>query len=126
MASSKRNSTESLEKQARQLYPHGHPRFNQILCQQMKLHSEKNHDYARGGDSLGNFKRVATILALYPQLSLSKPEVVALVYCLKQLDAVAYMLSENYEGNVEGIGTRLNDVSVYATLMRVIHEESTL
>ncbi len=75
---------------------------------------------------MGNFERVATILGLYPNLRLSKPEVVALVYMLKQLDATLWMLNGEYEGSVENIGTRLNDVSVYATLTRIIHEERTV
>uniref|UniRef100_A0A6M3JZL2 Uncharacterized protein n=1 Tax=viral metagenome TaxID=1070528 RepID=A0A6M3JZL2_9ZZZZ len=89
----------------------------------MELHSEKNHDYAQGGDPLGNFKRVATILGLYPNLRLSNPEVVALVYSMKQLDATLWMLSRGYEGSVENVGTRLGDVAVYTKLARILHEE---
>ena len=59
---------------------HGHPRFYEIIEALKDLHSRKNHDYASGGDPLGNFRRVATILAQYPNLKLSNPTVVALVY----------------------------------------------
>ena len=101
---------------------HGHPDFYTMTEQELKLHSEKNKDYAQGGDPLGNFKRVAHILSAY-DLDLSKPEVVAIVYMMKQLDAALWMLSQGYEGEVESVDTRLQDVHVYAKLARILHTE---
>jgi len=49
-----------------------------------------------------------------------------MTYCLKQVDAALQMLSEGREGQVENVGTRLGDVSVYVKLARILHEESTL
>lgn len=108
-------------KDLRKQFPYGHPDFTQITVDELALHSAKNHDYARGGDPLGNFNRVATILALYPNLKLGTPIVVALVYMLKQLDAALWMLSQGFEGDVENIDTRLTDVHVYAKIARLIH-----
>lgn len=102
----------------------GHPDFIDMTLDELKLHSEKNKDYAQGGDPLGNFKRVAKILGQYPNLDLSKPEVVAIVYMMKQLDAALWMLSQDYEGKVENVDTRLCDVHVYAKLARILHKES--
>src|SRR5262245_17197436 len=79
--------------QLRNVFPYGHPEFLDILVAQAQLHSDKNHDYAAGGKPTGNFDRVASILSLYPGLKLSDPRVVALVYALKQVDAVLWGLS---------------------------------
>ena len=102
------------------LFPHGHPDFIDLMLDMMALHNQKNHDYARGGDPLGNFDRVASILSNY-DLDLASPTVVALVYMLKQLDAALWMLSVGYEGAVEGVDKRLEDVGVYAVLVRILH-----
>ena len=111
---------EKIVKELRKLFPHGHPRFTEMTLDELALHSDKNHDYARGGDPLGNFNRVALILAQYPGLKLSNPAVVAAVYMLKQLDACLWMLSQGFEGDVENTDTRLTDVHVYAKIMRLI------
>lgn len=99
----------------------GHPGFYALTEEEVKLHAAKNRDYAQGGDPLGNFNRVAAILALYPGLELAKPETVAVVYMLKQLDAAMWMLAQGYEGRVEGVDSRLRDVHVYAKLVRILH-----
>lgn len=104
---------------------HGHPMFYELTQDEIELHSAKNKDYAQGGDPLGNFKRVAHILSAY-QLDLSRPEVVAIVYMLKQLDAALWMLSQGYEGEVENVDTRLRDVHVYVKLARVLRSERLL
>ena len=110
--------TETLKKE----FPHGHPDFLPMTIDEVKLHSDKNHDYAQGGDPLGNFHRVGAILALYPKLDAGKPETVAIIYALKQLDAALWMLSNNYEGGVENVDTRLRDIHVYMKLARILHK----
>lgn len=114
---------EKEEKKVEQSF-HGHQMFLELTEDELKLHSEKNRDYARGGDPLGNFKRVGNILAQYPGLNQGNPVVVALVYMLKQLDAALWMLTKNYEGQVENIDTRLRDCHVYIKLARILHKES--
>jgi hypothetical protein len=111
------NEQEKIIDLSRQLFPNGHPAFNHITVQEMDLHSRKNGDYARGGSPLGNFERVSNILSNYPNLKVSDPRVVALVYALKQLDAALNMLSNNYEGQVEGMYERLADVAVYSKIV---------
>ncbi len=101
----------------REVFPHGHEDFLPTVIAQMELHSVKNHDYAAGGSPLGNFERVATILALYPGLNLGDKRVVALAYALKQLDAVLYGLSKNITHKVEGFVDRLNDIAIYANIV---------
>lgn len=105
-----------LENALRKAHPHGHPGFIPITLGEVELHSTKNHDYAKGGPPLGNFERVGKILALYPGLDLSQPIVVALVYLLKQLDAVLWGLSQRIQHKVEGLLPRLGDISVYAKI----------
>lgn len=101
----------------------GHPRFYEILDELAQLHSDKNHDYAVGGDPLGNFKRRAAFYSMYPGLDLSDPVVVALVDLLKQLDAAFWFLSNKHEAKVEGLLSRLRDVAVYSPIAMVLEEE---
>jgi len=109
----------------RGVFPHGHEDFLPTLVALMELHSQKNHDYAKGGHALGNFHRVANILSNYPDLRLSDPKVVALVYALKQLDAVLWGLNSNIRHKVEGHLGRLDDIAVYATIVQCIIKEET-
>ena len=101
----------------------GHPDYTKLTEEELELHSAKNYDYTKGGDSLGNFKRVANILSNYPGLDLSDPTVVALVFALKQLDVGFWMLAQKYEGEVETVDTRFRDVHVYFKLARILHKE---
>lgn len=102
----------------------GHPRFYQLTAAENELHVNKNHDYAQGGRPMGNFERVAAILAAYPKLDLKRPAVVALVYLLKQLDAAFWLLNEGHTSKTgEGMAERLRDVSVYAKLATILVEE---
>jgi len=57
---------EEIEKQLKEMYPNGHPRFIKLALDCMELHSQKNSDYAKGGDPLGNFDRVSKIMQIYP------------------------------------------------------------
>ena len=102
---------------------YGHPKFYELLEQEAELHSCKNHDYAAGGDPLGNFKRVSQILALYPGLKLSDPSVYAIVQMLKQLDAALWMQSNGHKAMVEGKDKRWQDIAVFAKLIPIIQEE---
>ena len=94
--------------------------YEELTEKELELYHRKNRDYTKGGDSFGNFKRVSHILSLYPKLDLSNPQVVAMIYLMKQLDATLWMLSERYEGEVENIDTRLTDVHVYAKIARLL------
>ena len=107
----------------REKFPHGHADFLPITVKEIELHSNKNHDYAKGGPALGNFDRVAAILALYPDLKLSDPRIVALVYALKQLDAVLWGINQGIEHKVEGLNSRLQDISVYAKLVECMNND---
>jgi len=103
-------------------YPNGHSDFIPMCLEEMELHSNKNADYARGGNPLGNFHRVSDMLNSFG-IALS-PAQVALVYMMKQVDAVGRMLGKGYEGRVEGIDGKLQDISIYAKLIRIIHRET--
>ena len=94
--------------------------YEQLTQQELDLYRVKNKDYTKGGSSFGNFERVSSILSLYPKLNLADPQVVCMVYMLKQLDSALWMLSEGYEGEVENIDTRLTDVGVYAKIARLL------
>jgi hypothetical protein len=107
----------------RELFPHGHPDYIETTIEEMQLHSDKNHDYAAGGDPLGNFKRVANILSMYPHLDMSDAAIVAMVYALKQLDAYLWLKSNGHKAKSEGTSARLRDISVYAKLVDIIDSE---
>lgn len=104
----------------------GHSRFYEILEELAQLHSDKNHDYASGGNPLGNFMRRADLYHRYPGLDLSDPVVVALVDAMKQLDAALWIKSNKHKPKVEGVLERLKDVAVYAVLAMVLEEEKYL
>jgi hypothetical protein len=97
-------------------------RYAELLEGEAVLFEDKNFDYASGGDELGNFKRVAEILNLYPDFPYQTAAGVAIIYMLKQLDALLWGLSMGIHHRVEGIGPRASDVSVYAKLIRIICE----
>jgi hypothetical protein len=101
----------------------GHPRFYQLTAAENELHARKNSDYAGDGRPMGNFERVAQILSLYPGLRLTDDYMVGMVYMMKQLDAALHLLSEDREGQVEGVGDRLGDIGVYVKLIRIMYEE---
>lgn len=107
----------------RNIFPHGHPKFLEETIKEMELHSAKNHDYASGGSSLGNFERGAAILAMYPGLNLGDPRVFALVLALKQVDAVLWGLSQNIQHKVEGLDSRLDDIAVYAKIVKCLNAD---
>jgi len=105
----------------RERYPNGHSDFLPLTLQNIELHSTKNADYSHGGDPLGNFNRVSDMLK---QMGCNlSPAQVAFVYMMKQLDASGQMLFQNYEGKVEGIDSRLQDVVVYGNLIRILKRE---
>lgn len=106
-----------------ELRQYGHPRFYALLDELAQLHSDKNHDYAVGGDPLGNFKRRAAIYAMYSDLDLSDPVVVALVDLMKQLDAALWIKSNKHKAKVEGFSGRMRDVAVYSPISIVLEEE---
>lgn len=119
---------EEVAKLLKEKFSYGHPDFVDITLDELDLHTKKNKDYAQGGDPLGNFDRVSKILSNYPKLNASKREVVALVYMLKQLDAVLWMWNQGYEGEIEGVQDRLRDIHVYTKLIRILvkkNEQST-
>jgi hypothetical protein len=107
-------------KKLREQFPHGHPDFIPLTLHELQLHSDKNHDYAHGGDPLGNFKRRAAILSLYPGLDLSDPTVVAMIDQMKQMDAALWQLSQGFEAKVENFDKRQEDVGVYAKIARIL------
>ena len=104
-------------------YPHGHPEFIPLALEEIRLHSDKNHDYASGGPPLGNFERAAAILKLYPDFPYDTPEGWAMLHVIKQLDAVLWGLSRRITHKVEGLEPRLGDISVYAKIVRCILRE---
>lgn len=117
---------QEIEEVLRRRFPHGHQGFIPITISEMELHSQKNHDYSHGGKATGNFDRVATIIALYPGLDLSKPQNIAVVYMLKQLDAALWLECQGHTAVVQGQDERWEDVSVYAKIIRLLLADANM
>lgn len=115
----------SLLTYAQELYPRGHPAFIIKTIEEMALHSDKNFDYAAGTDPLGNFKRMANILKMYPGLKTDDPAVVAFICALKQIDAYLWIKSNGHTPVSEGKSARLRDVGVYSKIIDIIDEEGS-
>jgi len=101
----------------------GHPLFYKLTKEEIELHDAKNSDYRSDADPLANFKRVAAIMALYPNMNWATPECVAIIYSLKQQDAALSLLERGKEGGVENVDTRARDVHVYWKILRILHRE---
>lgn len=97
--------------------PHGHPRFVDTVLEALRLHSTKSNDYTLGGDPLGNFQRVASILSRYPTFPWNSKEGITIVYMLKQLDTTMNSLGRDKSPKVEGLISRVLDIGVYAFIL---------
>ncbi len=110
----------------KELFTHGAPEFYEITFEELDLYNRKNRDYAGGGENPnGNFDRVAAFWAMYPNIKLGDPRVVALSHMLKQLDQICWSLHRGYEGEVEGLDPRFADCHIYAKIARVINRRMT-
>jgi hypothetical protein len=112
-----------IEATLKEMFPYGHPDFIRMCLDEAKLHSLKNFDYAQGGDPMGNFARVSNILKQYPGLDMGKPEIVAVIYLLKQMDAALWMMAKGHTAKVETPVVRWKDVSVYAKIIMCLLEQ---
>lgn len=113
---------EALRETLAKLFSHGDPLFQEMTWEEQDLYNRKNYDYAAGGDDPnGNFARIGAIMALYPGIDPSDPRVVALMGALKQLDQVMWSFSRGFAGEVEGLEPRLQDISVYMKIIRMLN-----
>jgi len=101
----------------------GHPLFEELTKEELKLYEAKNKDYRSNSDPLANFKRVAARMKLYPDMDWATPEGVAIIYAMKQDDACLSLLERGIEGGVESVDTRAKDVHVYYKILRILHRE---
>lgn len=115
--------TDSLGKVLKAKFPHGHPDYVNMTLKELQLHDDKNHDFAKGGDPLGNFYRTSAIKKLYPGFDWDSPFGVAIGLLLKQFDAAMHMRAQKIEAKVEAIPARLGDVVVYSKLATLLYHE---
>ena len=110
----------------RMKYPNGHPLFLDLVLEELELHGNKNHDYAKGGNPIGNFYRLADIMKLYPGFPIDTPEGSAVIQMLKQLDAAMWIMAKRIETKVEGLDARFKDVGIFTKLVRcILRDKST-
>ena len=106
--------------------PHGHPEFIPKMVEAVRLHSDKNWDYAGEGDPFGNFNRVAAMCdALFTDADPTREErlKILLIYMAKQFDAVIDCVGHGREVKVEALSHKLLDIAIYAQLGRIMLEE---
>lgn len=100
---------------------HGHPDYLKLTEDELQLHSAKNKDYAKFGDPLGNFKRVSDILKIWGY-NIS-PDLVALIFALKQQDAVMWQMSHGYASECDSQDERMADNHVYWKIARILRQQ---
>jgi hypothetical protein len=101
----------------------GHKLFKELCDEELALHEAKNKDYRNDSDPLANFKRVAVWMSLYPKMNWAQPELVAILFSMKQMDAYMSLMERGVEGGVENCDTRLRDDHVYKKIARILHRE---
>lgn len=106
--------TAQLAASVKRLFPYGHPKFNELMLEQMKLHSDKNAGYAGGGVSLGNFDRAANIMANYPNFPVDSPFGITMMYVLKHFDRIMWDITNGKKPSDDALA----DISVYMTILR--------
>lgn len=115
---------EKVKEEFKKLFKYGHPLFYDIIIDNCQLHNNKNRDYATLKEPLGNFTRVGKWAREYGLITEGyEATKIALLYALKQWDAVLKLLRDNQKGKVEGIPERLNDISVYSVIARILYQE---
>jgi hypothetical protein len=112
---------QELLKDIKEQFKAGDPKFAENCFEIMSLYNRKNGDYAKVGDPHGNFERVSQLKRIWPNMDWSSPVGVCIGYAFKQLDAGMSMLSNNYEGQIENVETRFQDVIVYFMIARLLH-----
>ena len=124
----KKRDWNRIEDALRDAAPHGHPDFIPNMVEAIRLHSDKNWDYAGDGDPLGNFNRVAAMCkplfrSTYASQEEAIPLHVLLLYMAKQFDAIIDSVGHGREMKVEALSGKLIDISIYAQLGRIMLEE---
>lgn len=104
------------EEMLRKEFPHGHPDYVGLTLEELQLHSTKNHDFAFGGDPIGNFNRVSVIKKLYPGFDWDSPFGTCIDYFLKQFDSMMWMRCKGIVAKVESIPKRLMDMAIYSKI----------
>lgn len=114
----------NLYKTLRRLYPNGDSRFYKVMIELMTLYNDKQSDYATIEEPFRNFTDVADNLVKYGIITEENKELkVALVYAYKQWDAICKMIGQGNKGKAESLIDKLNDISVYAIIIRILYEE---
>ena len=89
----------------------------------MKLHNNKNENYAGGGLPLGTFYRVANIMSNYPKLRQGDPAVALIGMVIKQIDNVLWTLNNQRFYSESSIDEHLQDIAVYMIILRCLRQD---
>lgn len=106
----------------KQWYPWASEAYISQMLEDLKLYGEKNHDFANDADAHSNFNITAEFLGHFPKLDLSDPVVVGMIWMFKQMQAAFNLKNGNREAKVETVSKRLQDISIYSNILRLIEE----
>jgi hypothetical protein len=99
-------------------FPAAYSEFLKVILEDIALFEVKNHDYASGGDPLGNLDRCASIMEKYPNFPYATRRGMIVFHALKQFDALLWMLCRGTEAKCEDPTKRAQDISIYMDLFR--------
>lgn len=93
------------------------------LCkQEIELHKAKGLEYqgAEYSDDYSALQRVAKIKQMYPKFDWTTASGTAWSNLLKQFDAAFDMMAQHRTGKLEGVASRLLDVSAYCKITGIL------
>lgn len=95
---------------------YGHPRFYELLEEESRIHSDKNHDYASSEDPLKNFREVGKTMGM-------KAWKVAYFFVVHKFYRLVNLLQSGKTPLNESVPDTLTDMSIYIKLFRILWEE---
>ena len=102
---------------------YGHPMFYRIMLEELKLHSDKNKQYATQNNPLANFQRTGRLVRKLLKPNINPALASAMILMSKQIDAVYEMVGEGKKNTVEELEDKFKDISIYANLCIIILRE---
>jgi hypothetical protein len=98
---------------------YGHPKFKEYTEEMVKVHSEKNHDYADQSDPLSNFRVVNELVKGIPDC----PFKVAFTRLIEKILRISQIATKGNKVADETLSDSLMDGANYCILSRILIEE---
>jgi len=98
---------------------YGHPKFKEYTEEMVKIHSQKNHDYADQSDPLNNFRIVNELVKDIPDC----PFKVAFTRLIEKILRISQIAKKGNQVTNETLIDSLMDGANYCILARILIEE---